>query len=95
MNPWRLLADAFGTRRNRIRPIPRPTSSAATAISTFFHRATPTDAILEPPDKRLVHLHPPGQPVAAGPDHRPPEFVEPRPGRLVAAEAEHRHCQTN
>ena len=38
---------------------------------------------------RLVHFDVVGEPVPAGPHHRPSQFVQPGPGRLVAAQAQH------
>src|SRR6516164_896432 len=37
----------------------------------------------------LVHLHSPRQQGAPGPNHRPTQFMQPRPGRLVSAQAQH------
>src|SRR5215472_16107017 len=37
----------------------------------------------------LVHLHSPRPQVAPGPNHRPTQFMQPRPGRLVSAQAQH------
>ena len=55
----------------------------------FFLGSAATDAILEAPDVRLVHFDVAGEPVPAGPHHRPSQFVQPGPGRLVAAQAQH------
>ena len=38
---WRLSAEALGIRRIRMRPIPSPSSSAATAIKPFFSVGRP------------------------------------------------------
>ena len=55
----------------------------------FFLGSAATEAILEAPDVRLVHFDVAGEPVPAGPHHRPSQFVQPGPGRLVAAQAQH------
>src|SRR5450631_1714966 len=87
-NPIRLSADASGIRFIRIRPIPGPSSCAAITIKdlrsvcralSLFHAA----------QIRFIHFHPPAQPIPAWPHHRSPKLVQPRPGRLVAAQPQH------
>src|SRR5450755_1442737 len=38
---------------------------------------------------RFIHFHPPTQTIPAWPHHRSPQLVQPRPGRLVAAQPQH------
>ncbi len=38
---------------------------------------------------RLVDLHPPAKAIPSRSHHRPPQLVQPRPGRLVASQAQH------
>ena len=75
MNGCRLWLQASGTRRNRIRPIPRPSSSAA-------------DAFFLSTDVGFIHLHTAVEPIPVGANHRTPQLVEPTPSCLVAAQAE-------
>jgi hypothetical protein len=48
-----------------------------------------SDAFLQAPQIGFVYLHRSCQPVTARPHHRSPELVQPGPGRLVAAQAQH------
>ena len=82
MNGCRLWLEGR-TRRNRIRPIPRPCSSAATAtiaLSSVGRPRTPSSSV------GFIHLHTAVEPIPVGPDHRTPQLVD---GCLVAAQAEH------
>ncbi len=73
MNPCNVRRLVSGMRRSRMRPIPTPSASSP----RFF--AAPV---------RLVHLHDATQPVAPRPHHRASQFVQQRPGRLVAAQSQ-------
>src|SRR5208283_4819527 len=46
------------------------------------------DSRLLPTQVALIDLDVTGELIPIGPHHRPPELVEPRPGRLVAPEAQ-------
>ncbi len=72
-NPAQPLADVLGSDGNQ----------------GLFLGPAATDAILDAPDERLVHFDVAGEPVPAWPHHRPSQLVQPGPGRLVAAQAQH------
>src|ERR1700730_4936642 len=46
------------------------------------------DALLQAAQIGFIHFHPSRQPITARPDHRSSELVQPRPGRLVAAQSQ-------
>ena len=89
-NACRLSAEASATRRMRIRPDP------AAPVLLDRHGDQHLVSWLPPPQPgflgppvRLVHLDAPAKPVPAGADHGPSQLVQPRPGRLVAAQPQH------
>jgi hypothetical protein len=74
-----------------IRTPPGPPSRASTAIATSALPAAPRPhaASSDATDDRLVDLDGAGQPLTIGADHRPTQLVQPRPRRLITAQAEH------
>ncbi len=85
MNEWRLDADTSGTRRSRIRPIPHPSSSAATTTIALFCVSRPWTPSSLPPR----YLHTALELLPAGSDHCTAQLMEPTPSRLIASETEH------
>ena len=86
MKACRLATDASGTRRIRIRPIPRPTASAATTTRALVAVDRPC-APPRPP--RSSHRPRRGRPaIAARAYHRAAQLVQPGPRRLIAPQAQ-------
>src|SRR5215472_2570429 len=55
----------------------------------FLFRSATSHAFLQPAQKGFIDFHGPSQPFTARPDHRPAQFMQPSPGRLVAPQAQH------
>src|ERR1700683_3277536 len=53
----------------------------------FLFGFPPPHAFLQPAQKGFIDFHGPRQPFTARPDHRPAQFMQPSPGRLVAPQA--------
>src|ERR1035437_9947902 len=85
----RLFAEASRIWRIRIRPIPGPSSWAATTISAFFKLSRPGTPLLQPTQIAFVHLDPAGEQIAPRPHHGAAQFMQPRPGRLIALQTQH------
>ena len=70
-----------------MRPMPRPTSSAATTTKAFVAVERPR-APPEPAHQGLVDLDLPGEPIPPWAHHGPAQLVQPRPGGLLAPQAQ-------
>src|ERR1035437_911964 len=87
MNPCRLLLEASGILRMRIRPIRRPSSWAAMTTNALASAARPGTPSSSPPTY-VSSTSTPRQPVSSGPNHRPPKLVQPGPSGLIAAQTQ-------
>src|SRR5712692_7962885 len=90
MNGCRLPADASGIICIRIRPIPGPSACAAITTKALLDFCRPpTKPSAKPPRKvSSTYFNPATQPIPVWPDHRPPQLVQPGPGRLVAPQSQ-------
>src|SRR5579864_9641063 len=75
---------------------PKADAAGATAILLGCDRDdglvigfSPSRALFRAADISFINLDSPGQKVPSGPDHRPAQLVQPRPGGLVAAKPQH------
>src|SRR4029453_10605063 len=90
MNGCRLAAEASAIIRILIRPMPGPSACAATTTKALLDFCRPPiTPSAKAPDEGLVHFDPAAQPVPVWSDHRPPQFMQPGPGRLVTAQPQH------
>src|SRR5579859_7302421 len=55
----------------------------------FLFGFATSHAFLQPAQKGFIDFHGPSQPFTARPDHRPAQFMQPSPGRLVAPQAQY------
>jgi hypothetical protein len=74
---------------NRMRPMPSPAASAATAIKALVMVWRPRTPDSSPPPIGLVHFDHSLQAPASGSHHRPAQLVQQRPSVLVAAQTQH------
>src|SRR5580704_8644466 len=88
MNPCRVALVRFGIERRRMRPMSFPSSWAATIIGALIFRPPADCASLLPTPVSLVHLDDAIQPVPTRTNHSPAQFMQHRPGGLIAAQAE-------
>ena len=79
--------EAFGMCLSRMRPIPRPSSSAANTTSALPARWRPSTAFFIAAQIALVDFDNSSQTLAAVPDHRATQLMQTRPCRLITAPA--------
>jgi hypothetical protein len=91
----RLLPDTSVMRRSRIRPIPRPVFSAATAtialaaVSSFGCGLSSPHSYFRAADIDLVDFDSSCKAIPTKPDHRSAQLVGPCPGGLVASQPQY------
>src|SRR5271169_2544050 len=88
MNPCRVALVRFGIERRRMRPMPFPSSWAATIIIALISVRLANCASLLPTPVSLVYLDDAIQPLPTRSNHGPAQFMQHRPSGLIAAQPE-------
>src|SRR6266481_5201448 len=81
----RLFAEASRIWRIRIRPIP----VGSHHNQCFLQVEPPGQPLLQTTQIAFVHLDPAGEQIAPRPHHGAAQFMQPRPGRLIALQPQH------